>query len=122
MILSAYAVVGLVGLLVVGLALLALALWRPVTHFFEVPASWKTYRFGFAVYSLIFIAFDMEMIFMYPWAVVFAQIGVKAFLDMLVFIALLSAGIAYAWGMGALRWESSFLPWRRWRWRWLRRW
>lgn len=42
---------------------------------------------------------------MYPWAVVFADIGVTAFLDMLVFIALLSAGIAYAWGMGGLRWE-----------------
>ncbi len=60
---------------------------------------------AYAIYALIFLAFDMEMIFMYPWAVVFADIGVSAFLDMLVFIALLSAGIAYAWGMGGLRWE-----------------
>jgi NADH-quinone oxidoreductase subunit A len=42
---------------------------------------------------------------MYPWAVVFAEIGWSAFLDMLVFIVLLSAGIAYAWGMGGLEWE-----------------
>jgi NADH-quinone oxidoreductase subunit A len=42
---------------------------------------------------------------MYPWAVVFADIGVSAFLDMLVFIVLLGAGIAYAWGMGGLEWE-----------------
>ena len=55
--------------------------------------------------ALIFLAFDMEMIFMYPWAVVFAEIGWSAFLDMLVFIVLLSAGIAYAWGMGGLEWE-----------------
>ena len=47
----------------------------------------------------------MEMIFMYPWAVVFAELGLIAFLDMLVFIALLAAGIAYAWGMGGLEWE-----------------
>ena len=76
-----------------------------VAHPLSVPAAWKQYRFGFATYSLIFLAFDMEMIFMYPWAVVFAGIGVKAFGDMLVFICLLSAGIAYAWGLGGLEWE-----------------
>ena len=42
---------------------------------------------------------------MYPWAVVFAEEGLSAFLDMFVFIAILSAGIAYAWGMGGLEWE-----------------
>lgn len=55
--------------------------------------------------TLLFLAFDMEMIFMYPWAVVFGELGVVAFLDMLVFIGLLSAAIAYAWGMGGLAWE-----------------
>ena len=55
--------------------------------------------------SVVFLAFDIEMLFMYPWAVVFADIGVSAFLDMLVFIVLLGAGIAYAWGMGGLKWE-----------------
>jgi NADH:ubiquinone oxidoreductase subunit 3 (subunit A) len=47
----------------------------------------------------------MEMISMYPWAVVFAGSGLDDFLDMFVFIAILSAGIAYAWGMGGLEWE-----------------
>ncbi len=42
---------------------------------------------------------------MYPWAVVFAGLGLVAFLDMLIFIALLSASLAYAWRMGALEWE-----------------
>ncbi len=55
--------------------------------------------------TMLFLAFDMEMIFMYPWAVVFADFGLTAFLDMLVFIALLAAGITYAWGMGGLEWE-----------------
>ena len=105
MILQTYAIVALVGLSVLGLSLLAAAFWRPPTRPLRAPDSWKKYRFGFATYSLIFVAFDMEMIFMYPWAVVFAEIGLKAFLDMLVFIALLGGGIAYAWGMGGSKWE-----------------
>jgi NADH-quinone oxidoreductase subunit A len=105
MILHTYAIVALAGLAALGFALLGAALWRPAGQVLEAPDSWKQYRFGFATYALIFLAFDMEMIFMYPWAVVFARIGVKAFLDMLVFIALLGGGIAYAWGMGGLKWE-----------------
>lgn len=70
------------------------------------PAAWAQLQFGFTRYALIFLAFDMEMIFMYPWAVVFARLGLlPAFADMMVFIELLAAGIAYAWGMGGLEWE-----------------
>ena len=105
MIVSAYALAGLTILCVVGLALLAAALWHPGMRKVEAPAAWHQYRFGYTVYALIFLAFDMEMIFMYPWAVVFASIGLEAFADMFVFIAILSAGIAYAWGMGGLKWE-----------------
>lgn len=104
---SSFAVVGLVGLLALGFGLLLAASWRPRRcRVLQVEESaWKPYRFGFAVYALIFVAFDMEMIFMYPWAVVFADIGLTAFLDMFVFIALLGGGVTYAWGMGGLRWE-----------------
>lgn len=110
-ILGDYGLVGLVLLMAVGLALLGAAAFGRVpvravsAPAASAPAAWAQYRFGYVVYALIFLSFDMEMIFMYPWAVVFADIGVEAFLDMLVFIALLSAGIAYAWGMGGLRWE-----------------
>lgn len=104
MLLSQYAVVGMVLVAAIGLGLLLAALFRR-PHIRVEGKAWRSYRFGFATFSLIFLAFDMEMIFMYPWAVVFGEIGLKAFLDMLVFIALLSAGITYAWGMGALRWE-----------------
>lgn len=62
-------------------------------------------RFGCSTYALMFLSFDMEMIYMYPWAVVFAEKGLMGFLDMLVFIGILSAGIAYAWGMGGFKWE-----------------
>lgn len=102
---SAYGVAGLVLLIAVALGLLAFAVCGNVTCGASAPAAWAQYRFGFPVYALIFLAFDMEMIFMYPWAVVFADLGMSAFLDMFVFIALLSAGIVYAWAMGGLKWE-----------------
>jgi NADH-quinone oxidoreductase subunit A len=103
--LSSYGIVGLVALLVLGLALLAAALWRVPSRKVESGGAWRSYRFGFATIALVFLAFDMEMIFMYPWAVVFADIGLTAFLDMLVFIGLLGAGVSYAWTMGAIAWE-----------------
>ena len=91
--------------LAVGLALLIGAFYHPKVEVVDAPDAWKPYRFGYPIYALIFLSFDMEMIFMYPWGVVFADTGVKAFLDMLIFIAILSAGIAYAWGMGGFKWE-----------------
>jgi hypothetical protein len=105
MVVHSYSVVGLVVLAIAGLALIGGALSRAPPVVLRAPKAWRSYRFGFATVALVFLAFDMEMIFMYPWAVVFAELGLKAFLDMLVFIALLSAGIAYAWGMGGLEWE-----------------
>ena len=105
MIVDHYSLVGLLALIGTGLSLLVAGLYRPVLPVVEVPGAWASYRFGFPVYALIFLSFDMEMIFMYPWAVVFADLGLEAFLDMLVFIAILSAGITYAWKMGGLRWE-----------------
>ena len=106
MILSSYSAVGLAVLLMFGLALLSVALSRrsPMRAPAQDPA-WAQYRFSFPTYALVFLAFDMEMIFMYPWAVVFAGIGPEAFLDMLVFIAILSAGLIYSWKMGGLEWE-----------------
>ena len=100
-----YSLVGLMIVIATGLALLAIAVWRKPADIIEVPPAWAQFRFGFPIYALIFLAFDMEMIFMYPWGVVFADLGLPAFIDMMVFIALLSAGIAYAWGMGGLEWE-----------------
>ena len=105
MLVDSYTVVGLLALIAFGSVLLGFALWRPKATLLKAPAAWKSYHFGYVVYALIFLSFDMEMIFMYPWAVVFVEKGLEAFLDMLVFIAILSAGIAYAWVMGGLEWE-----------------
>ncbi|TSA85509.1 NADH-quinone oxidoreductase subunit A [Deinococcus detaillensis] len=105
MLLNLYSVIALAALFIFGLALLAAAAWRPNVKKLSQLGAWKQYRFGFPTYALIFLAFDMEMIFMYPWAVVFRGIGLEAFLDMLVFIAILLSGLFYAWRMGGLEWE-----------------
>jgi NADH:ubiquinone oxidoreductase subunit 3 (subunit A) len=56
------------------------------------------------VLTLVFLAFDVEMLFMYPWALVVADVGLAAVVEMFVFLALLLAGVLYAWREGALRW------------------
>ncbi len=54
--------------------------------------------------TVLFLAFDMEMIFMYPWAVVVADMGVQAVVEMFGFLAVLLVGVTYVWREGALRW------------------
>jgi NADH-quinone oxidoreductase subunit A len=54
--------------------------------------------------TLVFLAFDMEMIFMYPWALVVAEVGAMAVAEMFIFLALLMVGVVYAWREGAFRW------------------
>lgn len=54
--------------------------------------------------TLLFLAFDMEMIFMYPWAVVVAEMGASAVVEMFGFLAVLLVGVTYVWREGALRW------------------
>jgi NADH:ubiquinone oxidoreductase subunit 3 (subunit A) len=54
--------------------------------------------------SLLFLAFDMEMVFMYPWAVVFVDEGLIALIEMFMFIVILLFGILYTWRERALSW------------------
>ena len=54
--------------------------------------------------TMLFLAFDMEMIFMYPWTLVIRAVGPSAVIEMFTFLAVLLAGVAYAWREGALRW------------------
>ena len=54
--------------------------------------------------TILFLAFDMEMIFMYPWALVVAEMGRGAVIEMFGFLAVLLVGVVYVWREGALRW------------------
>ena len=66
--------------------------------------AWSRYHVRYYAMALLFVAFDMEMVFMYPWAVVFVREGAIALVEMLMFITVLLLGVLYAWRERALRW------------------
>ncbi len=70
------------------------------------PAEHAVSRFHLRWYAItmLFLAFDMEMIFMYPWTLVISAVGPSAVIEMFTFLAVLLAGVVYAWREGALRW------------------
>jgi NADH-quinone oxidoreductase subunit A len=59
----------------------------------------------FYMVAVLFILFDIEVIFFLPWAIVFRQLGLFGLMEMIVFVAILLVGYAYAWKKGALEWE-----------------
>lgn len=66
---------------------------------------WIQFRIQYYIYALIFVIFDVETVFIYPWAVAFKQLGLFAFIEMILFIAILSIGLVYAWRKKFLEWE-----------------
>jgi NADH-quinone oxidoreductase subunit A len=66
---------------------------------------WIAFKAQYYVYALAFVAFDLEAPFLYAWAVVFNGLPVFAFLEMMLFIAVLVAGLIYAWRKGVLEWQ-----------------
>ncbi|MFC6706587.1 NADH-quinone oxidoreductase subunit A [Flexivirga alba] len=71
---------------------------RPSEH------ALSRYHVRWYTVTLLFLAFDVEMLFMYAWALVVAEMGAGAVVEMFVFLGLLMAGVVYAWREGALRW------------------
>jgi NADH-quinone oxidoreductase subunit A len=57
------------------------------------------------IFAMLFVIFDIEVIFLYPWAVVFSKIGIIGLVEMLVFIGLFLVAYVYAWRKGALEWD-----------------
>ena len=72
---------------------------------FQTTHAWQRYHLRYYPMTLLFIAFEMEMMFMYPWAVVYIEEGVKALAEMAMFLSILSVGIVYAWREGVFRWQ-----------------
>lgn len=60
----------------------------------------------FYVVAMVFILFDIEAIFLYPWAVVFKRLGMFGLIEMLVFLGVLVAGLVYIWRRGVLEWRA----------------
>jgi len=67
----------------------------------------KEERFSvrFYIVAMLFLLFDIEAVFLYPWAVVYKKIGLFGFVEMMLFIVILLVGYFYAWKKGALEWE-----------------
>src|SRR5271169_678594 len=74
-----------------------------------VPTGDARHRFSVKFYlvAMLFILFDIEAIFLYPWAVVYRELKMAAFIEMLVFVVLILSGFFYIWRKGALDWSQS---------------
>ncbi len=70
-----------------------------------VGSSWLQFNFRYYFYALLFVVFDVETVFLYPWAVHLKQLKLFGFVEMLVFILILVVGLVYAWKKRALEWK-----------------
>lgn len=68
--------------------------------------SWVKFNFRFYVVALVFLIFDVEVVFLFPWALVYENLGAFAFIEMMVFLAILVAGYVYVWVKGDLDWDK----------------
>jgi len=73
----------------------------------EVPLSLPTGRLSVKFYltAILFMLFDVELVFLYPWAVAFRNLGTSGLIEVVVFMGVLMAGFFYAWDNGALEWQ-----------------
>jgi NADH-quinone oxidoreductase subunit A len=99
-----------------GIMLLLGIMWRPQRRYEEklspyecgmTPTgdAWERVIPRYYVYAMLFLAFDVEALFLFPWAIVFDRIGLFAFVEMVLFIIILVIGLVYAWAKGALDWR-----------------
>lgn len=67
--------------------------------------SWMQFKVGYYLFAILFLMFDIETVFLFPWAVVASQVGVYALVSVGFFLVVLILGLAYAWRKGALEWK-----------------
>jgi NADH-quinone oxidoreductase subunit A len=115
---AAYLYVGLSMLMVTGFVASVLVLARLISpsrrsatkaQTYETGEStvtdpWRPFPVRYYVFALLFLIFDVEAAFLFPWAVIYRELGVYGFVEMVIFVLILGVGLAYAWKKGALRW------------------
>jgi NADH:ubiquinone oxidoreductase subunit 3 (subunit A) len=69
-----------------------------------VGESWVQFKAQYYIFALVFLVFDVETVFLFPWAVKLGQLGIFAVLEGIVFILILVAGLVYTWRKGMLEW------------------
>nr|WP_207956286.1 NADH-quinone oxidoreductase subunit A [Rubrobacter marinus] len=114
-----YIYVGLFLLMVVGFVATTLVLARLIapsrrgakvkranyeTGEMTVTDPWRPFPVRYYVFALLFLIFDVEAAFLYPWAVIYRDLGLYGFVEMIIFVLILGVGLAYAWKKGALKW------------------
>ncbi len=113
-----YLYVGILMLLVTGFVAMVLMMARLISpghrsrtkdQIYETGEStvtdpWRPFPVRYYVFALLFLVFDVEAAFLYPWAVVYKDLGFYGFFEMVVFVLILGVGLAYAWKKGALKW------------------
>jgi NADH:ubiquinone oxidoreductase subunit 3 (subunit A) len=70
-----------------------------------VGSAWVQFKVQYYIYALVFLVFDVEIIFLYPWAVAFGKLSLLGVIAGILFIFLLGDGLVYAWRKGALEWS-----------------
>ncbi|MCP9611543.1 NADH-quinone oxidoreductase subunit A [Coprobacter tertius] len=111
-----FVVVFLTGLALVAAALLVAGLIAPRSYnpqkgeAYEcgIPThgtSWMQFKVGYYLFAILFLMFDVETVFLFPWAVIVRDLGVAGLINILFFMIILIFGLAYAWRKGALEWK-----------------
>ncbi len=67
--------------------------------------SWMQFKAGYYLFAILFLMFDVETVFLFPWAVVVRDMGINGLLSVLFFLVILVLGLAYAWRKNALEWK-----------------
>jgi NADH-quinone oxidoreductase subunit A len=107
----------LIGIIFVAAGLIAAWLIRPHRWYTEKLLTYECgetpvgdaivkFNIRFYVVALIFLIFDVEVVFLFPWAVIFQKLGMFAFIEMMIFLAILLIGYAYVWAKGDLEWDK----------------
>ena len=108
---------GVIGFILVSTALIASRLLAPFSESKQKSISYECgmlpmqkpvrtqVHFRYYLFAILFLIFDVEAVFLFPWAVTFVEVGQAAFYEMVLFIVILGAGLAYAWKKGVLQWR-----------------
>lgn len=80
--------------------------WEPYECGIETKGdAWIQFKVGYYLFAILFLVFDVEIVFLMPWAVAMKSVGFIGFIEAILFLFILGLGLLYAWKKGALKWE-----------------